>query len=315
MRLKEVQTQYAHHIAPPATELTPRVEKQPLQSLPKLLRGPNKAIWTRSTANEFGRLLPNGIDKHRPANEKVKGTGTIVPVRRTNIPHGRKATYANFVCAIRSQKDETHHVRICAGGDKVDYPGDPSSPAVSITNAKLHINSTISDAKKGARYLCLDITKFYFGNPLTYFQYIRVHFSLIPLEVRDEYNLTAEDDGYVYFEVRRGIYGLKEAGLIAFTTLVTNLAPFGYLTMQFTPGLWRYVSRPTTFTLCVDDFGVKYFTKEDAQHLIQAIQSYYDTTIDWSGSLYCGDILVANARYAIHAHVIQLQQQFNGVMP
>ena len=44
-----------------------------------------------------------------------------------------------------------------AGGNKLDHPGDASSPAVSMLNAKLHINSTISNAKNGARYLGLDI--------------------------------------------------------------------------------------------------------------------------------------------------------------
>ena len=34
--------------------------------------------------------------------------------------------------------------------------------------------------------------------------------------------------GYVYCEIRKGMYGLKEAGCVAFQNLVKNLAPFGY---------------------------------------------------------------------------------------
>ena len=56
-----------------------------------------------------------------------------------------------------------------ADGDKLDYPGDASSPALSILDAKLHINNTISDAKNGARYLGLDMKTFYLGTPMTYF--------------------------------------------------------------------------------------------------------------------------------------------------
>jgi hypothetical protein len=33
---------------------------------------------------------------------------------------------------------------------------------------------------------------------------------------------------------------------------------------------------------------VKYFSKSDAHHLIDAIKAHYKLTIDWSGSLYCG---------------------------
>ena len=56
----------------------------------------------------------------------------------------RKITYANFICNILPQKSETHRVRLTAGGDKLDYPIDPSSPAVSLLNMNIHINSTIS---------------------------------------------------------------------------------------------------------------------------------------------------------------------------
>ena len=127
----------------------------------------------------------------------------MFPIQKSMIPPGRTATYENFIPAIRPNKKETHRVRLCAGGNLLDFPGDPSSPAVSLTNAKLHINSTISDAKKGAKYLVLDIKKFYLGNHLTCFQYLRVPLSLIPLEVLTEYEMVPDTDGFVYFEVRK----------------------------------------------------------------------------------------------------------------
>ena len=45
-----------------------------------------------------------------------------------------------------------------------------------------------------------------------------------------------------------------------------NLAVFGYHPLKSTPGLWKHETRRTTFTLVVDDFGVQYFRKEDANH-------------------------------------------------
>jgi hypothetical protein len=53
-----------------------------------------------------------------------------------------------------------------AGGDKLDYHGDASSPTVSMLDAKLHLNSTISDAKHGARHLGLDIKNYFLGTPM-----------------------------------------------------------------------------------------------------------------------------------------------------
>ena len=54
-----------------------------------------------------------------------------------------------------------------AGSDQLNYPDDPRSPAVSVLDAKLHINSTISDVHKGAQYMGLDIVKFYLGTPIS----------------------------------------------------------------------------------------------------------------------------------------------------
>ena len=255
----------------------------------KLLKGPDRDTWTRGTANELGRLLPSGVGQSRPLPDRIEGTGTIISIRKAAIPAGRHATYVNFVCAIRPQKIETHRVRMTFDGDQLDFLGDPSSPATSMLTTKNHLNSTISDAHKGARYLNLGIKNFFLGSRMDYYQYARVHASLIPKEIFLEYpDLVVEADGLIYFEARKGIYVLKEASLLAFKQLVTNLQPFGYEPCPFTPGLWEHTSRRTTFTLCVDDFGVKYFNKADAYHLIHALQSNYEITIDWSGSLYCG---------------------------
>ena len=52
--------------------------------------------------------------------------------------------------------------------------------------------------------------------------------------------------------------GLKQTGKVANDLLVTHLAKYGYAPCQQTPVLWKHTSRPITFTLCVDNFGVKY---------------------------------------------------------
>jgi hypothetical protein len=50
---------------------------------------------------------------------------------------------------------------------------------------------------------------------MTYFQYIRVRPSVIPQEVWDDqrYNPPIAAGSYVYLEIRRGMYGLKEASV------------------------------------------------------------------------------------------------------
>jgi hypothetical protein len=38
------------------------------------------------------------------------------------------------------------------------------------------------------------------------------------------------------------------------------------------------------FTLCIDDFGVKYVGREHAEHLLHILRQHYQITVDWSGS-------------------------------
>ena len=84
------------------------------------------------------------------------------------------------------------------------------------------------------------------------------------------------------------MYGLKQAAVLAFDNLVSNLNQFGYYPVQSTTGIWRHKTRRTTFCLCVDDFGVKYFCKNDADHLLSSLQHNYEYTVDWTGNNFCG---------------------------
>jgi hypothetical protein len=91
------------------------------------------------------------------------------------------------------------------------------------------------------------------------------------------------------------MYGLKEASILAYEQLKEHLAPHGYYApMPFTPGLWQHSTCRTTFTLAVDDFGIKYFSKADAQHLFSALEEKYVIMTNWTGLTYLGFTLVWN---------------------
>ena len=47
-------------------------------------------------------------------------------------------------------------------------------------------------------------------------KYVRIKLANIPDEFIKEYNLTGCDrDGWIYFEIRQGCYGLPQAGILA----------------------------------------------------------------------------------------------------
>ena len=105
------------------------------------------------------------------------------------------------------------------------------------------------------------------------FAYAKEHIDNIPNDIVERYNLLdlANSRGYVLIEIRRGMYGLPIAGKIAHEALVAHLEPYGYSTCRLTPGLWTHKSRPISFTLCVDNFGIKYVGREHADHLLNAL--------------------------------------------
>ena len=112
-------------------------------------------------------------------------------------------------------------------------------------------------------------------------EYMRMPIKLIPVEIIQEYDLLSiATDGWVYIKIVKGMYGLPQAGKLANDLLKKRLAIGGYHPVQFTPGMWRYVWRPVTFTLVVDDFGVKFVGKEHAEHLKKVLEHYYDITVD-----------------------------------
>jgi hypothetical protein len=89
-------------------------------------------------------------------------------------------------------------------------------------------------------------------------------------------------------EIRKGMYGLKQAGIIANQRLTKHLAKFGYHPTPRTPGLWRHCTRNIAFALVVDDFGIKYVGKQHADHLLAALNELDAVAMDWTGMLYCG---------------------------
>jgi hypothetical protein len=116
-----------------------------------------------------------------------------------------------------------------------------------------------------------------------------INLSSLPRETIDKYDLiNLAQDGKVYIEIQKGMYGLPQAGILAIELLQHNLANDGYRPTQHTHGLWKHDTRPISFSLVVDDFGGKYVGHEHAGHLIECIKKNYNISRDWKGSAYFG---------------------------
>ena len=65
-----------------------------------------------------------------------------------------------MVCDYRPLKHEPWRVRLTIGGDKLDYEKEILSLTANLLETKLLLNSVVSDAHKGARFLGIDIKDF-----------------------------------------------------------------------------------------------------------------------------------------------------------
>jgi len=136
----------------------------------------------------------------------------------------------------------------------------------------------------------MDISNMYLNTPLDRYEYMKMRLIDISPEIIKQYNLQSKvaPDGYVYIEIRRAMYGLKQSGMLANKELKAVLAKTGYHPSKTTPGLYKHITRPISFTLVVDGFGVKYTNKNDTIHLENTIKAHYPMKSDWSGHRYVG---------------------------
>ena len=240
-------------------------------------------IWDKALSNEWGRLAQGN-------KYGVVPTNTIEFILLKDVPAGRDITYTSFICDKRPLKPEPFRVRVVVGGDRLTYGEDAGSPATDLLETKLLINSTISDADKGAKFLSSDLKDYFLGSPMQQPEYMKVHISKFSTDIIEQYNLQQkmDDKGYVYIKINKDMYGLKQAAILAYQRLVTVLKPYGYFPEPHSVGIWSHKTRKTKFCLCVDDFGVKYFGRDDANHFLNALRDHYAITVDWTGSHYCG---------------------------
>jgi hypothetical protein len=193
-----------------------------------LMKDPRlQPLWTRGFGNECGRLFQGIRD--------IPGTDTCFFTTLKNIPHDRKITYGKIVCDYKAHKKEKERVRLTVGGDILHCSGDVATSMADITTLKILINRTLYT--KDATMMMIDIKNYYLGTPLPRFEYMKMLLSRFPEEIIQKYNLNdLAVDGWVYIEIRKGMYGLKQEGLLANQLLKNRLAPFGYYLARHTHG-------------------------------------------------------------------------------
>ena len=105
--------------------------------------------------------------------------------------------------------------------------------------------------------------------------YMKIPLRWFPQYIIDKYKIMSlvEKDGFAYVDIRKGMYGLKQADCIAFDHLVKLLKLHGYYPLRSNPGIWCHETSPPKFALCVDNFGIKYTNPAHVHHLVDTLKN------------------------------------------
>jgi hypothetical protein len=116
-----------------------------------------------------------------------------------------------------------------------------------------------------------------------------INLASLPQETIEKYDLNElAQDGKVYIEIQKSMYGLPQAGILTNKLLQQNLVRDGYRPTTHTHDLRTRDTRPISFLLVVDDFRVKYVGREHSEHLMTCSKKEYNISSNWNGTAYCG---------------------------
>jgi len=248
-----------------------------------LIKHPNREtrdLWIGSGKKEYGRLFQGFKD--------TPGKDVLQWIYKSEVPKDKQVTYPRVTTAFRPEKEDPYRTRITAGGDRLDYDGETATHSAGMTTIKTHWNSVLST--KEAKYCTADCSNMYLESVLPSPQFVRFKLTQIPPRIQQQYRLHkyVDKDGYVYARIDKAWYGLKESGKIAHDDLVGHLKQYGYEKTQRTEGLFIHKTRDISFTLVVDDFGIKYTNKTDVEHLIKCLEDKYTMKVDYDAKQYVG---------------------------
>jgi hypothetical protein len=213
------------------------------------------ATWNTSYANELGCLC-QGIGTGPNEGKCVKGTNTLFPIPYDKIPSNRcrQIIYSKVVCKVRPEK-----------GDNANR-----------TRITIGGNNITYPGDVGTPTGSIELVK------------------LLVSSVLSQRNARIAHDSWIYFEMRRDMYGLHQAGILANKLLRDRLTNFDYYKAATTPGLWCHKWRPVMFALIVEDFAIQYVGDAHLDHLCQALKKHYEVSEEIDSTRFAGMTLKWN---------------------
>ena len=250
----------------------PTIASIPRLQYSKLIKGPDRMKWLETHYEEFIRT--------------IEETECIEFCSYDEIPSGYKIKHYMPVCKIKAGPNNTliFRVRGTVADTQSTYQGPKSAATADLETVKLLLNAVVTEK---ANWMTADIKDYYLGTPMETPEFMSIPMHMIPPQIIQRYNLNPKHKN-AYVRIKKGMYGLAQAGRLAQDRLKNHLQQYGYTEAAHTPCLFVHATLDTKFVLIVDDFGIKFTSESNKQHLLECLRKLYIITIDPLGEEYVG---------------------------
>jgi hypothetical protein len=207
------------------------------------------------------------------------------------IPEGCPAhdwSYDNprFRTKTTGSNTTTYHCRLTYSGKNRPSGDETFQPTAQLEDVKMFLQSVVSDQ---ANISAIDIKAYFLNTPLTKYKYLRLGYKHIPDAILKKYNwYRFQEKGYIWFEIRRAMYGMDDAARKSFLLITQRLREAGYMSTERNPTIFRNSVTGVAFTLVVDDLAVKWKNRKDFQHLLDTLRQSYTIKVEERLTHYIG---------------------------
>ena len=183
----------------------------------------------------YRKIISKQLRTASPRCRNIHEKYTIFFIHIKNIPKDKKVTYIKLVAFIRLLKEEVNRVRVTVERDKLEYNRHTHTILVALSTVKIYINST--KITPGTHYYTADVKDFYYGtliDDLNYYKYEQMLLSLVLEKIIKQYDLLKlTTNNRIYFEIRKGMLGLKQVETVVNIQLVQYLNQYSYIQSRF----------------------------------------------------------------------------------
>ena len=89
--------------------------------------------------------------------------------------------------------------------------------------------------------MSMDLKDMFLMTPMSEPEYMKCHYRYFPSDIRKRYKLDdIVHNDFIYIKIKKGLFGLKQAAILAYKQLSALLKAGGYVPIIGSLGMWKH---------------------------------------------------------------------------